>query len=202
MLLLGDSPWRANIAPCHTVVRRGEQMTSKHCSLLRYSSPWRTMTDFCRKVRFFIPKIQFSSTPIPNLIGNSTCDHSTIWTSIIHNSMDFLHLLTANSTCSIINSNFKPKSSNSQEQQQNYMLNSLSELHNLRLENVSPTLTLYWWLQDSTSSPFSWFSSPLSPKNFLCKPSFVWLLLFFLSQQIFYLTPPNSNSAPLQVLLF
>ena len=103
-----SSPWRANIAPCHTVVRRGEQMTSKHCSLLRYSSPWRTMTDFCRKVRFFTPKTQFSSTPIPNLIGNSTCDHSTIWTSIIHNSMDFLHLLTANSTCSIINSNFKP----------------------------------------------------------------------------------------------
>ena len=28
------------------------------------------------------------------------------------------------------------------EQQQNYMLNSVSELHNLRLENVSPTLTL------------------------------------------------------------
>jgi len=28
------------------------------------------------------------------------------------------------------------------QQQQNYMLNSISELYNLRLENISPTLTL------------------------------------------------------------
>jgi len=102
-LLLGDSPWRANIAPCHTAVRRGEQMASKHCTLSCCSSPWRTgyspwrtMTGFCREVRFFTPKTQFSSNPIPNLIGNSTYDHSTIWTSIIHNSMGFLHLLTTN----------------------------------------------------------------------------------------------------------
>jgi len=32
--------------------------------------------------------------------------------------------------------------SQTHQQQQNYMLNSVSELHNLRLENVSPTLTL------------------------------------------------------------
>jgi len=77
------SPWRANIAPCHTVVRRGEQMASKHCSLSRCSSPWRAdyspwriVIGFCGEVRFFTPKTQFSSTPIPNLIGNSTCDDS------------------------------------------------------------------------------------------------------------------------------
>ena len=30
------------------------------------------------------------------------------------------------------------------QQQQNYMLNSISELYNLRLENISPNLTLDW----------------------------------------------------------
>jgi len=30
------------------------------------------------------------------------------------------------------------------KQQQNYMLNSISELHHLRLENISSTLTLDW----------------------------------------------------------
>jgi len=112
---LAYSQWRANTTLCHTIVRRGEWKASKHCSLSRCSSPWRAdysqwrvMTDFCREVRFFTPKTQFSSNSIPNLIENSTCDHSTIWTSIIHNSMDFLHLLTTNSTCSTINSNFKP----------------------------------------------------------------------------------------------
>jgi len=78
------SRWRANTALCHTIVRRGEWMASKHCSLSRCSSPWRIMTDLCREVRFFTPKTQFSSTPIPNLIGNSTCDDSTTCTSIIH----------------------------------------------------------------------------------------------------------------------
>jgi len=73
------------------LARSGEQMASKHCSLSRCSSPWRAdyspwrvMTDFCRGVRFFTPKTQFSFNPIPNLIGNSTCDGSTTWTSIIH----------------------------------------------------------------------------------------------------------------------
>jgi len=66
------------------LTRRGEQMASKHCSLSRCSSPWRAdyspwrvVTGFCREERFFTPKTQFSSTPIPNLIGNSTCDDST-----------------------------------------------------------------------------------------------------------------------------
>jgi len=109
------SPWRANIAPCHTVVRCGKQKASKQCSLLRYSSPWRAdysmwriMTGFCREVRFFTPKTQFSSNPIPNLIGNSTYDHSTTWTSIIHELYGLFTLLTTNSTCSTINSSFKP----------------------------------------------------------------------------------------------
>ena len=100
---LAYSQWRANTTLCHTIVRRGEWMASKHCSLSRCSSSWRadhsqwrTVTGFCREVRFFTPKIQFSSNSIPNLIGNSTCDGSIIWTSIIYNSMDFLHLLTTN----------------------------------------------------------------------------------------------------------
>ena len=100
------------------LTRSGELKASKHCSLLHNRSPWRVdgeqtllsvtlssawwadyspwrvMTGSCREVRFFTPKTQFSSNPIPNLIGNSTCDDSIIWTSIIHNSMDFLHLLT------------------------------------------------------------------------------------------------------------
>jgi len=95
------SKWRANTALCHTKVRRGKQMASKHCSLSHCSSPWRAdyspwrvMTDFCRKVRFFTPKTQFSFTPIPNLIGNSTCDDSTTWTSIIHEFNEFSTILT------------------------------------------------------------------------------------------------------------
>jgi len=81
---LAHSSWRANTALCHTTIRRGEQMASKHCSLSRCSSPWRAdyspwrvIIDFCREEQFFTPKTQFSSTPIPNLIGNSTCDNST-----------------------------------------------------------------------------------------------------------------------------
>jgi len=93
---LAHSLWRANTALCHTTVRRGEQMASKHCSLSRCSSPWRVVTDFCREERFFTPKTQFSSTPIPNLIGNSTCDDSTTWISIIHEFNGFSTLLTTN----------------------------------------------------------------------------------------------------------
>ena len=83
-LLAVASTWRANTALCHTLVRCGEWMASKHCSLSCCSSPWREdysswqiMTNFCREVQFFTPKTQFSSTPTPNLIGNSTCDDST-----------------------------------------------------------------------------------------------------------------------------
>ena len=100
-LLLGISPrgltylpWRANTALCHTIVRRGEQMASKYCSLSCCSSSWRVMTDFCQEERFFTPKTQFSSTPIPNLMGNSTCDDSTTWISIIHEFNGFPTLLT------------------------------------------------------------------------------------------------------------
>ena len=50
------------------LTRRGELMASKHCSLSRCSSLWRVMTVFCREVRFFTPKTQFSSTLIPNLL--------------------------------------------------------------------------------------------------------------------------------------
>jgi len=89
------------------LTRSGELKASKHCSLLHnrsswrvdgeqtllsvtHSSPWRAdyspsriVTDFCREVRFFTPKTQSSSNPIPNLIGNSTYDDSTTCTSII-----------------------------------------------------------------------------------------------------------------------
>jgi len=107
-----------NNSPRGRLTRSGELKASKHCSLLHNCSswrvdgeqillsvthsslwradysPWRVMTGFCREVRFFTPKTQFSSNPIPSLIGNSTYDDSIIWTSIMHNSMDFLHLLT------------------------------------------------------------------------------------------------------------
>jgi len=109
-----------NNSPRGRLTRSGELKASKHCSLwhncslwrvdgeqtllsVTHSSPWRAdyspwrvMAGFCREVRFFTPKTQFSSNAIPNLIGNSTCNDSIIWTSIIHNSMDFLHLLTTN----------------------------------------------------------------------------------------------------------
>ena len=84
-------------------------VASKHCSLPHYSSPWRAdgeQTLLSVTLQFavaskitrrgelwqtsvgrndFSPqKPKFSSTPIPILIGNSTCDDSTTWTSIIH----------------------------------------------------------------------------------------------------------------------
>ena len=83
-----------NNSPRGRLTRSGELKASKHCSLLHnrspwrvdgeqtllsvtHSSPWRVVTGFCREVRFFTPKTQFSSNQIPNLIGNSTCDDST-----------------------------------------------------------------------------------------------------------------------------
>ena len=136
------SQWRANTALYHTIVCCGEWMASKHCSLSRCSSswradysPWRIMTDLCREVRFFTPKTQFSLTPIPNLIGNSTCDDSTTCTSIIHRFYGLSTLLTTN----FLPHDLIPKSTNNNN---NNLSNSVSELHNLRLENVSPTLTL------------------------------------------------------------
>jgi len=59
---LAYSQWRA----------KGEQTLLS----VTHSSPWRVMTGFCREVRFFTPKTQFSSNSIPNLIENSTCDDS------------------------------------------------------------------------------------------------------------------------------
>jgi len=79
------SQWQANSALCHILVRRGEWMASKHCSLSRCSLPWRA--DYSPWWFFnpiFTPKTKFSSTPIPNLIGSSTCDDSRTCTSIIH----------------------------------------------------------------------------------------------------------------------
>jgi len=70
-LLHNRSPWRVD----------GEQtlLSITHSSSWRADySPWRIATGFCREVRFFTPKTQFSSNPIPNLIGNSSYDHSTI----------------------------------------------------------------------------------------------------------------------------
>ena len=118
-LLIVVSTWRANTALCHTLVRRGEWMASKHCSLSRCSSPWRAnyspwrvMTDFCREVRFFTPKSQFSSTPIPNLIGNSTCDDSTTCTSIIHR----FYGLSTPLTTKFLPHDLIPKSTKQQQQ--------------------------------------------------------------------------------------
>ena len=157
------------------LTRSGELKVSQHCSLSRCSSlwradysSWRIVTDFCREVRFFTPKTQFSSNPIPNLMGelnlwsfyNLNIYYTQFYglSTLINN--QFLHVLWS---IPVLNPNLQIHKNNNK----NYMLNSVSELHNLRLENVSPTLTLDWWLQDSTSSPFSWFSSPLSPKDFL-----------------------------------
>ena len=136
----------------------------------------------------FHPKTQFSYTQIPNLIGNIT----SIWTSIFYEFYGLSTLLTTISTCSIIKSGFKPEFSILHEQQPNYMLNSISELYNLRLENISPTLTLDWWLQGSTNSSlllvllFSRFSS-FSPKplNLICGCSLPFIshtLNIFLNQ--------------------
>ena len=119
--LLGYSPWRADLLA----------VASKHCSLLHNRSPWRTGAEqtllsvtysspwqadysrwrtwqvFCREVRLLTPKTQFSSTPIPNLIENSTYDRSTTWTSIIYEFYGHSTLLKTNSTCSIIKYGFK-----------------------------------------------------------------------------------------------
>ena len=91
-----------NNSPRGRLTRSGELKASKHSSLLHNRlpwrvdgeqtllsvthsspwradySPWRIVTGFCWEVRFFTPKTQFSSNLIPNLIGNSTCDHPTI----------------------------------------------------------------------------------------------------------------------------
>ena len=81
---LAHSPWQTD----------GEQpllfVTIQLASRAHYS-PWRVVTDFCQEERFFTPKTQFSSTPIQNLIGNSTYDDSTTWISIIHGFNGFLH---------------------------------------------------------------------------------------------------------------
>jgi len=113
------SKWRANTALFHTIVRRDEWMASKHCSLSRCSSPWRAdysqwrvMTYFCREVRFFTPKTQFPSTPIPNLIGNSTCDDSTTCTSIIHR----FYGLSTPLTTKFLPHDLIPKSTKQQQQ--------------------------------------------------------------------------------------
>jgi len=113
------SRWRANTALWHTIARRGEWTARKHCSLSRCSSPWRAdysqwrvMTDFCREVRFFTPKTQFSSTLIPNLIGNSTCDDSTTCTSIIHRFYGISTPLTTN----FLPHDLIPKSTKQQQQ--------------------------------------------------------------------------------------
>jgi len=125
-LLAVASTWRDNTAPCHTFVRRGEWMTSKHYSLSRCSSPWwadyslwwadyslwRVVTDFCREVRFFTPKTQFSSTPISNLIGNSTRDDSTTWTSIMH----IFYGLSTPLTTKFLPHDLIPKSTKQQQQ--------------------------------------------------------------------------------------
>jgi len=90
----------------------------------------------------------------------------------------------------------------------NYMINSVSELYHLRLENISLTVTLDWWLQDSTSSLFSWFSSSLGSPLFLQKLLnliCVCLLFFFIYLADFLLNTTYSwlfLKQPLQVYLF
>jgi len=109
------SPWRANIAPCYVVVRRGEQMASKLCSLSRYSSPWRARIlavanrdRLLSGTAIFHPKNPIFINLNPKFVRNSTYDHSTTWTSIIHEFYGLYTLLTTNSICSTIYSIFKP----------------------------------------------------------------------------------------------
>jgi len=99
------SPWRANTAPCPVVVRRGERMASRLCSLSRCSSPWRVMTVFCREVRFLTPKTQFSSNLNPKFdrklnlwsFYNLNTDNIQFYglSTLINN--QFLHVLSSNS---------------------------------------------------------------------------------------------------------
>jgi len=71
-------------------------------------SLWRENTALCREVRFLTPKTQFSSTLIPNLLETQPRIILQPEQQLSMNSTVFLQLLTTNSTCSIINSGFKP----------------------------------------------------------------------------------------------
>ena len=128
------SPWRATYALWYTIT---------------HSSPWRALLLAVASIHcsllgsaIFNPKNPIFINLNPKLIGNSTYDHSTTWTTVIYEFYGLSTTFTTNSTCSIIKSDFKPYFSISHEQQQNYMLNSVLESHSLKLENISPTLTL------------------------------------------------------------
>ena len=57
--LLGYSPWRANIALCYTIIRRGEQVASKHCSLSRIARRGEQTTRGGERNRFSVGKCDF-----------------------------------------------------------------------------------------------------------------------------------------------
>ena len=53
------SPWRANIALCYTLTRRGEWMASKHCSLSRIARHGEQSTRGGERNRFSVGKYDF-----------------------------------------------------------------------------------------------------------------------------------------------
>jgi len=59
--------------------------------------------------------------------------------NLINNNVQLQRLDNINN---IDNINNNVRHQRQRQQQQNYMLDSISELYNLRLENISPTLTL------------------------------------------------------------
>jgi len=142
------SPWRANIAPCYTITRRGEWIVSKHYSLSRIARRGEQATRGGEHNKFSIGNYdfltlntQFSSTIIPNLLETQPwiilqpeqqlSMESTVFLQLLQ---PILHVLSSNP---ILNPNSQFTRTTTY-----YMLNSVSESHSLRLENISPTLTL------------------------------------------------------------
>jgi len=58
-LLVVANRWRANIALCYTITRRGEWVASKHCSLSRIARRGEQTTRGGKRNRFSVGKCDF-----------------------------------------------------------------------------------------------------------------------------------------------
>ena len=87
--------WRANTTLCHNTVLRGEQtLLSVTLQLAVASKITRRGESWQSSVGNDDFSPQFSNTPIPNLIENSTYNNFATWTSIIQESNGVSTLLT------------------------------------------------------------------------------------------------------------